>query len=125
VGIVLTLKERHRIIRVPQDRTVAAAVPRDDCGKPLVQDRIQEHIGDHWRHDGALRASQFILHHTTWGLDPSFEHPRDQPQKLRVSDPLCQHSEDLLMWHGVEKLGEIQIHDPVDRLPHDLIVEPA
>ena len=48
VGIVLTLKERHRIIRVPQDRTVAAAVPRDDCGKPLVQDRIQEHIGDHW-----------------------------------------------------------------------------
>ena len=48
VGIVLTLKERHRIIRIPQDRTVAATVPRDDCGKPLVQDRIQEHIGDHW-----------------------------------------------------------------------------
>ena len=48
VGVVLTLKERHRIIRVPQDRTVAATVPRDDCGKPLVQDSIQEHIGDHW-----------------------------------------------------------------------------
>src|SRR5215831_11669829 len=48
VGIVLTRKERHRIIRIPQDRTVAAAVLRDDCGKPLVQDCIQEHIGDHW-----------------------------------------------------------------------------
>ena len=29
------------------------------------------------------------------------------------------------MWHRVEKLGEIQIHDPVDRLPHDLGIEPA
>jgi hypothetical protein len=48
VGIVLTRKERHRLSRVPQDRTVAAAVPRDDWGQPLVQDRIQDHLGDSW-----------------------------------------------------------------------------
>jgi hypothetical protein len=58
-------------------------------------------------------------------LDPGFEHPRNQPQKLGVGDPLCQHSEDLLGRHGVEKLGQIKIHDPVDRLPHDLRIEPA
>ena len=102
VGIVLTLNERHRIIRVPQDRTGAAAVPRDDCGTPLGQDRLQEHLGAHWGHDGALRASQFILHNTAWGLDPCFEHPRNQPQKLHVGDSLCQYGEDLLMWHRVE-----------------------
>ena len=43
VDIVIALKERHRVIHVPQDRTVASAVPGHDCGKPLVEHGIQEH----------------------------------------------------------------------------------
>jgi hypothetical protein len=65
------------------------------------------------------------LHNIAWGVDPRFQHPRNQPQKLGVRDPLSQDSQDLLMRHRVEKLGQIQIYDPVDGLPHDLVVEPA
>src|SRR5262245_9144474 len=79
VGIVLTLKKGHRIVRVAQDRTVASAVARDYSGKPLVEDRIEEHVCNDRGDDGALGASQFVLHDTPWRLHPGIEHARYQP----------------------------------------------
>ena len=105
VGIVLTLKEGHRIVCVAQDRTVASAMARHYRGKPLVEDRIQAHVGNDRGDDGALGAPQFVLHDTPWRLHPGFEHARDQPQALRIGDAPRKDSQDLRMGHRVEKLG--------------------
>src|SRR4029450_11095954 len=82
-------------------------------------------LGKPWGHDGALRASQLVLHTTAWGVDPRFQHPRNQPPTLGVRAPLSQASSDLLRRHRGEKLGQIQLYDPVDGVPHALVVEPA
>jgi hypothetical protein len=105
VGIVLTLKEGHRIVRVAQDRTVALAMARDHRGKPLVEDRIEEHVRNDRGDDGALGASQFVLHDTPWRLDPGLEHARNQPQELRIGNALRKDGQDLRMRHRVEKLS--------------------
>jgi len=64
VGIVLTLKEGHRIVCVAQDHTVASAMARHYRGKPLVEGRIEEHVGNDRTDDGTLGAPQFVLHDT-------------------------------------------------------------
>ena len=76
--VVFTLKQRDRVISVPQEHAVAPAMLSDYRGTPLVQHVIEERIGDHGRSNGALRTAQLVVYHTPWGLHPSFEHPCDQ-----------------------------------------------
>jgi len=77
------------------------------------------------RDNGPLRAAQFVLHDAAWRLDPCFQHPRDEPQKLRVGNPLCQDSQNLCMGHRIEKLSQIEIREPMDRLSHGFCVQTA
>ena len=96
MGIVFALKERQGIIGVPEQGAVAPTVLGHRRDKPLVQDVIQEGIGDNRRDDRALRAAEFVIDDPTRRLDTRFEHPGNQTQKPLVGNPFRQDGEDFV-----------------------------
>ena len=109
MGIVFALKQGQGIIGVPEQGTVAPTVLGHCRDKPLIQDVVQECVGDHRRDDGTLRATKLVIHDPTRRLGTNFEHPGNQAQKRLIGDPLCQHGEDLRVGHRIEKPSQVQI----------------
>jgi hypothetical protein len=123
VGVVFALEEHQGVIGVADHGAIAATVARHDPGEPLIQDAIEQRLGDDRRDHRALRATQFIMYNTPRGLRAGCEHPRNQAQKRLIHKAFREPGTNLPMRHGLEKLGEIEVRNPVDWFRHHLLVE--
>ena len=98
--ILAILKTENEIIGVPNQGAGATTVLGHRLDHPLIPDAVQKRVGDDGRDDGALRAPQFVLPHTTRRLHTGFEHSSAQAKKPPVGTPLRKHGEDYAGYAG-------------------------
>ena len=63
------------------------------------------------------------MDHTPRSLHTGLEHTHNQAHKRLIRNAFREHGNNLPTRHGIEKLGEIKVRDPVDWLGHHLLVK--